>query len=107
MLVSTKAPRPPLKVEIITSALWRERQKDRCEFEVSLVYIVSSRPVALFSKTLSQTNNNGGPSVTVKGKLKSTLDWRAGSGQWLKAHTVLAEDTGLIPSAHRAADNRL
>ena len=39
---------------------YEQRQVDLCEFEVSLVYIVSSRPPELNSETLSQREENIG-----------------------------------------------
>lgn len=51
----------------LTPALKRQRQGDFCEFEVSLLYIMSSKVTELQSETLSQTEQKspGGCEVPV------------------------------------------
>ena len=42
----------------VIPALRRQRQVDLCEFEASLVYIVSTRTLEIQSKTLSHTQTD-------------------------------------------------
>jgi hypothetical protein len=59
------------------TAFRRQKQEDLCEFEVSLVYIVSPRQSRILGKTLSQRNKTKGLSgLTGSEKEKQSLGLR-------------------------------
>jgi hypothetical protein len=72
---------------LLTPALRRQRQADVCEFEASLVYIVSFRTSQWYEETLSQKKRD--------------------MAQWLRAFLDLVGDPGSIPSICKAVCNCL
>jgi hypothetical protein len=71
---------------LLILVLRKQRQAELCEFEASLVYVVSSRPSRATQRD---------PVIKKEG-------CRAGEmAQWLRALTALSEVRSLIPSNHK------